>query len=75
MEYLDITIFMDEFPNMAITDDDNLTTITVKRDVVFEWFKNNILESFRGDDQEVSNEGLFEEWQLVFLTMLMPRMP
>ena len=42
--------------------DDNLLDLEVERPVLFAWFKEERLESFKGDDKTVSDEGLFEEW-------------
>ena len=56
-----LSVFKDEVFS-GHTDDDNLIDITVTKDCLFNWFKENILESFKGDDKEVSDNGLLEEW-------------
>lgn len=51
-------IFSDSF--LAVT---NMVNIEVSENVVFDWFKENVLQSFRPDvDEGVSDKGLFEEW-------------
>lgn len=51
-------IFSDSFLEVK-----NLVDIEVSEDVVFDWFKENVLQSFRPDvDEGVSDKGLFEEW-------------
>ena len=42
--------------------DDNLTTITVKKDIFMKYFRERILPDFKGDDETVSDEGLLQEW-------------
>ena len=51
-------VFSDSF--LAAT---NLVNIEVSENVVFDWFMENVLQSFRPDvDEGVSDKGLFEEW-------------
>ena len=42
--------------------DDNISVIEVKRDVALDYFLENHLEDFRGDDKDITDSGLFEEW-------------
>ena len=46
-------------------DDYNLSYIEVKEDVLFDWFKANILEDFRADfdiAEGISDRGVMDEW-------------
>lgn len=45
-----------------LKDGENMTEIEIPKDMLFKWFKENILKNFKGDDTSVSDEGLFEEW-------------
>lgn len=64
-ELINVTVFYDNIkPDYdEATDGENLTVITMPKDVLFDWFKENILKNFRSDvDEGVSDEGVFEEW-------------
>jgi len=44
-------------------DGENLTEITLPKDVLFNWFKEKILKDYKTKvDAGVSDEGVFEEW-------------
>ena len=65
MDYIEMSIYAEQIENFKNhIEDDNLVEITVKKDVVFEWFKENILESFRSDEKnpDITDMGFFEEW-------------
>ena len=58
---VEITVFRDTV-DPGYKGDDNLCTIMVPYGILLAWFKEFVLESFRGDDSSVSDEGLLEEW-------------
>ncbi len=61
-EMVGVTIYRESCPEYIDTTDDNLAEIEIPKDKLFKWFKENILEDFKGDDTSISEEGLFEEW-------------
>lgn len=51
------------YPTHLYNKDDNLSYIKVKEDVLFDWFKKNILEDFRSEvDEGISDRGVMDEW-------------
>ena len=43
-------------------DVDNTAYLNLPKEMIREYFMKYCLEDFRGDDTEVSDDGLFEEW-------------
>lgn len=42
--------------------DDNTVDLEFPEDIVKRYFKEKCLEDFRGDDDTISDEGLYQEW-------------
>ncbi len=63
MEYVDIKIFKNEFEGLGLDDSDkSIATITVRKQVIYAWFKENILKKMGEDIPVVSDEALFGAW-------------
>lgn len=59
--YADETqVFTDDFCNM-----NNLIYVEIPRDIVFGFFKENVLADFR-TEEDLSDEALFEDWLLEY---------
>ena len=64
-EIISVTVYYDtvKADYDETKDGENLIDVRMPKDKLYEWFKENVLESFRPDiDEGVSDEGLFEEW-------------
>ena len=44
--------------------DDNISTIEITEECLFNWFKENVISYFRNehDNKGISDRGLFDEW-------------
>lgn len=66
MDGITVCVFTDTivgYPTHLYDKDDNLSYINVKEDVLFDWFKANILPGFRTEvDDGVSDRGVMDEW-------------
>lgn len=66
MNEIIICVFTDTivgYPTHLYDKDDNLSYIKVKEDVLFDWFKENILEDFKSEvDEGISDRGVMDEW-------------
>ena len=68
MNGINICVYSDTLGNSIDgIDDDNLCYIKVKEDVLFNWFKENILEGFREEiDEKLSDRAMMDEWLDVY---------